>query len=84
MSFGVAAADNDEVHIDAARRGERDGLLFPWFTQAFAEVDAATLAEAGDGFTGPGVEAIEEVHHASKNALVLAVGPVCDSAVGLG
>src|ERR1039458_4428617 len=50
MGLRVAAADDDQVLVDAARRGERDGLLFPWLAQAFTEVDAPALAEARDWF----------------------------------
>ena len=89
MGLRVAAADDNQVLVNAARRGKRDGLLFPGLTQTLAEVDAAALAEAGDGFAGPGVEAIKVVHYAGQDALVVtrvpvgAVGPVGDTAAGL-
>ncbi len=41
------------------------------------------LAEGGDGLAGSGVEAVEEVHDAGKDAGLVAVGPVGDSAGGL-
>ena len=84
MGLRIAAADDDEVLVDAARCGQRDGLLFPGLTQAFAKVDAATLAEARYRFACLGIQAIEVVHHAGEDALILAVGPVGDPASRLG
>ena len=84
MSLRIAAADDDEVLVDAARCGQRNRLLFPGLTQTFAKVDAATLTEARDRFASLGIQAIEVVQHAGEDALILAVRPVGDPASRLG
>ena len=84
VGFRIAAADDDEVFVDDAGGGERDGLLFEIAAEAFAEIDAAVFAEAGDWLAGGGIKAVEEVHDAGEEAALFAVGPVRHAAVGLG
>jgi hypothetical protein len=87
MGFGVASSDDDEVFVNEAGSGESDGLLIVRFAQAFAEIDAAVVAEGGNGATGPRVESVEVVEDAGEDAAVVVVGaarPVREAAGGLG
>ena len=88
MRFGLAAADDDHVLVDNARRCERDGEcaevgLHSIDDQSFAKIDVAVLAKARDKVAGLGVEAVKKVHHASVDAAMLAVIPISQATRGL-
>src|SRR5205807_771402 len=63
--------------------GERDGLLVVGLAKAFAEVDAAVVAEGVDGLAGGGIEAVEEVHDAGEEALLVTIEKPREAAGGL-
>ena len=84
MGFRVAPTDDDQVFVDDARGGERDGLLevvaATILGEALAQIDAATLAKRRHGGSGARIEAVEKVHDAGEDALLAAVGPVGEAA----
>ena len=75
MRLGRAEADDDRVLVDDARGGHRDGGARGIHVEAFAEVDAASVAEALDRLAGLGVEFEEEVHDADNETSLASVLP---------
>ena len=70
-----ATADDDEIFVDDAGRGEcyrecAEVGLQAVDDQAFAEIDMAVFSKTHDQLAGFGVEAIEKVHHAGVDATV--------------
>ncbi len=51
--------------------------------EIFAEVDAAGVSKGGNRFASGGVQGVDEVHHANEDALVLAIRPIGETAIGL-
>src|SRR6266446_1639328 len=83
-SLGVASTENHQVLVNDARAGEIDRLRSGRLAaQIFTEVDAASVSKRGNRFAGGGVQSVDEVHHANENALVFAIGPVCEPAIRL-
>jgi len=52
--------------------------------KAFAEIDAAVLAERRDRVASRGVQSVNEVHHTGKYAFVVAITPISQAAIWLG
>src|SRR5260370_16771401 len=83
-SLGIAAADDDQIFVNDGWAGQVNGLSGGGFAaKVFTEVDEAFLCKSRNGFAGGSVQSVEEIHHANQNALVLAVGPVGETAVRL-
>ena len=56
----VAAADDQQILVDDAGRGERDRLLRRVAAQILAQIDAARRAEARDRLAGARVERVDD------------------------
>src|ERR1700733_8065044 len=80
MSFRIASADDDQVPVDHAGCGERNGLRFEIATEILAQIDAALLSKRLDRLPGFGVEAVKKVHHAGEEAKLVTFGPGSESA----
>ena len=82
MGFRIASADDDEVFVDEAGGGKGDGLLLVTFAvaQAFAEVEAALVAEGWDQMAGAWIDCVEIIHASGEEARFVAVGPVAEAA----
>ena len=74
--FRFAAADNDQIFVDHPRAGEGDVLRTVIAAETFPQVDSAGFSKLANRFAGGCIERIEIIHHAGKNAALLAIGPV--------
>ena len=79
-----APADDHEVAIDDAGRGEAHRLRGRLTPEVFAQVDAAVLAEARDGFASGGVQRVHEVVDRREHPRVFSVRPVHEAAIRAG
>ncbi len=82
--FWIASAEDDQVFKDDAGAGENDGVGAGRFAiEIFAEVDAAGVAEIGNGFAGGGIERVEKIHYADEDAGGGSGTPIGETAIGL-
>ena len=79
MGFRVCPADDNQVLIYAARRGQLDRLLLVGLAQSLAQVDSAVFAEAGNHLARGRIERIEIVAGAGEDAALMAVAPIGDA-----
>ena len=55
-----------------------------WFTsKIFSKVDATLFCKRRNRLAGGGIQSVQEIHHGNEDALVFAIGPVGEAAVGL-
>ena len=72
QSLRLACAEYHQILVNHAGAGGDDGLGLEIASQIFAEVDASVLAKFANGFSGAGVESIDEICDAGENALIIA------------
>src|SRR5213592_810201 len=83
-SLGIAAADDHQIFVNDRWAGQGNRLSGGRFAaKIFAEVDAAFFRKRWDRPASRDVQSVEEIHHAHKNALVVAVGPIGQTAIWL-
>src|SRR4051812_3057382 len=61
--------DDDQVFVNNSRRGQGDIVLLIVTAQSLAKVDHAALAKARNGLAGSGIQGVQIVHDARKQAL---------------
>ena len=76
-----ASADDQQIAVDHARRGEPHRLQLRRPPEAFVQIDPAGAAERLDRRAGFGIEGVEVVVHGREDARRLSVGPIRHAAV---
>ena len=81
QAFVDAPADDQQIAVDHARRGQAHRLQLRRPAQAFVQIDPAGAAEGLDRLAGRGVERVEEMVGGGEDARRPAVAPIGDAAV---
>ena len=84
-SLGVPATDDQQVLVNGRRTGQVNRLRSGGLAaEILPQVDAALVSKACDGPAGDRIQGINKVHDSDEDAPVLAISPICQSAVRLG
>ena len=84
MRLRIAPADDDQVFIDNAGRGQRDGLFAVVAAQIFPEIDAAVFSKALDRTATCGIERIEKICDTGEEPAFRSIAPPSEAANRLG
>jgi hypothetical protein len=81
QGFADAAADDHQIPVDDAGRGEPHALRRRVAAQILAQVDPPACAECGDRLSGRRIERVDEIVCGGEDAALTGALPVHDGAV---
>ena len=83
QGFRQAAANDDQVFIDACWTGQRNRLQFRIAPKTISQINPSIVSKHRNRLAGRGIQSVDEVHDTDQDSFVLLAGPICQAAIRL-